>query len=63
MTATRVLYQAKSGLLGWRLSVTVERGIGNWIELGYLRQMYLPPSTNRDSPSLGQGRSDTERIK
>lgn len=54
VTATRPLYQAKSGLLAWRLSVTVERRIGDWIMLGYLRQMDLAPSANRDSPLLGQ---------
>ena len=37
MTATRVLYQAKSGLLAWRPLVTVERGI----VLGHLRQIDL----------------------
>ena len=59
MTTSRALYQAKSGLLAWRLSVTVKRGIGKCIVLGYLRQMDLSPSTNRDGPLLRQGRSDT----
>ena len=45
MTATRVLYQAKSGLLAWRPLVTVERGI----VLGHLRQIDLSLSTNRDT--------------
>ena len=54
VTATRPLYQAKSGLLGWRLSATVERRIGDWIVLGYLRQMDLGQAANQGSPLLGQ---------
>ena len=54
VTATRPLYQAKSGLLGWRLSATVERRIGDWIVLGYLRQMDLGSAANQGSPLMGQ---------
>ena len=54
VTATRPAYQAQSGVLGWRLSATVERRIGDWILFGYLRQMDLSSAANEDSPLLGQ---------
>ena len=54
VTATRGLYQAKSGLMGWRLSSTVERRFGAWTLIGYLRQMDLSRAVNRKSPLLGQ---------
>jgi outer membrane scaffolding protein for murein synthesis (MipA/OmpV family) len=54
VTATRSAYQAQSGVLGWRLSATVERRIGDWILFGYLRQMDLSSAANEDSPLLGQ---------
>ena len=54
VTAMRPAYQAQSGVLGWRLSATVERRIGDWILFGYLRQMDLSSAANEDSPLLGQ---------
>jgi len=54
VTATRPYYQAESGVMGWRVSATVERRIGDWILLGYLRQMNLSSAANQDSPLLGQ---------
>jgi len=52
--ASRPSYQAESGVMGWRVSATVERRIGDWILLGYLRQMDLSSAANKDSPLLGQ---------
>jgi len=54
VTAIRPLFQAEAGMLAWRLSATVERRIGDWILLGYLRQMDLSGSANRDSTLLAQ---------
>jgi len=54
VTATRPLFEAEAGMLAWRLSATVERRIGDWILLGYLRQMDLSGSENRDSTLLAQ---------
>jgi outer membrane protein len=54
VTATRPLFEAEAGMLAWRLSATVERRIGDWIMLGYLRQMDLSGSENRDSALLAQ---------
>jgi len=54
VTATRPLFEAEAGMLAWRLSATVERRIGDWILLGYLRQMDLSGSENRDSILLAQ---------
>lgn len=53
-TAGRPAYQAESGILAWRVSATVERRIGDWILLGYVRQMDLSRAANHDSPLLGQ---------
>jgi len=54
VTASRSSYQAESGVIGWRVSATVERRIGDWILLGYLRQMDLSSAANQGSPLLGQ---------
>jgi outer membrane scaffolding protein for murein synthesis (MipA/OmpV family) len=54
VTAVRPLFEAQSGMLAWRLSATVERRIGDWILVGYLRQMELSRSQNRDSSLLAE---------
>ena len=54
VTASRPLYAAKSGLMAWRLSATVERRIGDWRLLGYVRQMDLSNAVNHDSALLAQ---------
>jgi len=54
VTASRSSYQAESGVIGWRVSATVERRIGDWILLGYLRHMDLSSAANQGSPLLGQ---------
>ncbi|MFT7043242.1 MAG: outer membrane protein [Candidatus Azotimanducaceae bacterium] len=54
VTATRPFFEAESGMLAWRLSATVERRIGDWILLGYVRHMDLSRSKNRNSALLAQ---------
>jgi len=54
VTAIRPLFEAESGLLAWRVSATVQRRVGDWIFLGYLRQMNLSSSQNRDSTLLAE---------
>lgn len=54
VTASRPLYAAKSGLMAWRLSATVERQLGDWRLLGYVRQMDLSSAVNHDSALLAQ---------
>ena len=49
-TLARPQYRAKSGLVGYRLSSTIQYDVGAWSFLAYARYMDLGSAKNTDSP-------------
>ena len=49
-TPARALYWADSGLVGYRLSTTLQYDVNNWTFLAYARYMDLARSANETSP-------------
>jgi len=49
-TPARALYSADSGLVGYRLSSTLQYDVNNWTFLAYARYMDLASSANETSP-------------
>lgn len=49
-TLARPKYRAKSGLVGYRLSSTIQYDVGAWSFLAYARYMDLGSAKNTDSP-------------
>ena len=50
VTLARPQYRAKSGLVGYRLSSTIQYDVGAWSFLAYARYMDLGSAKNTDSP-------------
>jgi len=50
VTPVRSLYSADSGLVGYRLSTTLQYDVNNWSFLAYARYMDLASSANETSP-------------